>query len=674
MAFVSSSLVVLAALSASAVPSHDAVQLRHFKRPQSALYTSHQVEFYLDEQQIEYIRPGLNIEVMDISIPADLHPVVELMVTDDRGQPLDREGNVTPGELDIRFLLAWYDPDTRDYTNYLTRNVTGAVSGTVTQATDDRRGTWEQIAVGHYRYRFSAAIPGDYRTEMTNTLGIYATRDLTDTLLEKEYVANVEYDFVPGGGPVVDTYQVMDNDDCNTCHDPLEAHGGSRRDVKLCVLCHTPQTIDPDTGNTVDMEYMVHSIHAGEERFGEPYVIIGYQGSVHNYGDVVFPQDIRNCTTCHDGPEGDVWMVDPTVDGCLSCHANIVADTGENHPGNFSLIGAPCQLCHIPAGDHEFDLSIVGAHTIPEKSTQLAGLNLTIDNVEDTMPGDHPTITFTLTNDAGDAVDPESLDRFSWLFGGPTTDYSRYLRENLGDVSCTGSTCMTTLDTAVPDDATGTWTFSADAYRFVVIDDLRDGIEVREAAFNPIFDAAVTDDVPMPRRDVVALDNCNTCHDRLALHGGQRFRIEECVICHNANETDASQRPASAGAATGIHFKWMIHKIHRGENLHNGYLVYGYHSSINDFSDVLFPGDLRDCQKCHVDSSYQVPVTDEALPTVAPNYFFSPVQPNAAACVSCHDGNSAAAHAYTNTAPFAESCASCHGNDMAFSVDKIHAR
>ena len=27
---------------------------------------------------------------------------------------------------------------------------------------------------------------------------------------------------------------------CNKCHDPLSAHGGARRSVELCVLCHTP--------------------------------------------------------------------------------------------------------------------------------------------------------------------------------------------------------------------------------------------------------------------------------------------------------------------------------------------------------------------------------------------------------------------------------------------------
>jgi hypothetical protein len=84
-----------------------------------------------------------------------------------------------------------------------------------------------------------------------------------------------------------------------------------------------------------------------------------------------------------------------------------------------------------------------------------------------------------------------------------------------------------TFDTPIPDDATGTWTFTADVRRTVVIDDgSDDGLEVTEAAFNPIFHAAVTADEAEPRREVVAVDNCNRCHDVLALHGGQRLNVQ----------------------------------------------------------------------------------------------------------------------------------------------------
>ena len=42
---------------------------------------------------------------------------------------------------------------------------------------------------------------------------------------------------------------------CNACHNPLAAHGNGRREVPLCILCHTDQLTDPDSGNTIDFKH-----------------------------------------------------------------------------------------------------------------------------------------------------------------------------------------------------------------------------------------------------------------------------------------------------------------------------------------------------------------------------------------------------------------------------------
>ena len=44
-----------------------------------------------------------------------------------------------------------------------------------------------------------------------------------------------------------------------------------------------------------------------------------------------------------------------------------------------------------------------------------------------------------------------------------------------------------------------------------------DTTTVKDSAFNPVFYAAVTDSVAVPRRVVVDIANCNTCHDKLAV-------------------------------------------------------------------------------------------------------------------------------------------------------------
>jgi OmcA/MtrC family decaheme c-type cytochrome len=648
------------------------------------IYTESDKEFYLTAEQAQWIRPGLVIEVVSIEIPSDRHPVVVIEARDDLGEPLDMEGVITPGELDIRFILAWWDEAAREYTDYTLRPQTSPITGdTEQQPSYDSRGEWEELEIGRYQYTFDTQLPADYPTGMTHTLGIFATRDLRDIEpIEKRYVANVELDFVPDGSEVVDTWAPVSDANCNSCHDPLSAHGGSRQDVKLCVLCHTPQLVDPDTGRNLDMEIMTHKIHRGEDlpsvQAGEPYIVIGYRQSVHDYSNVAYPQDIRNCTSCHgpDNLEGHVWYTSPSGAECASCHDDVDFDTGEGHVAG-PQPDSSCASCHQPEGP-EYGPGIINAHTVPTKSEQLEGLNVDIVDVVDSCPGCMPTISFTVTNDAGDTVDPADLDRFSFLFGGPTTEITEYYRESLGEVTQSGDMFMTTLTTPIPADAEGTWLFSADVYRYVFIDDGSDeGLRVREATLNPIFNATVTDDTPVERREIVALDKCNACHDTLALHGGQRFKISECVICHTPLETDEAVRPADAGEPEGIHLKWLVHRLHQGEELTSDFTLYGFRSSVHNYNELRYPGDLRNCEACHVEDTYTLPLPDVAVATHRPNspYFMDDmIRPATSTCISCHDTEHAAAHAYVNTAPFGESCSACHAEGREFSTTRLHAR
>ena len=270
------------------------------------LYNAHEKEYWLSTDEFDYVRPGFMITVNSITLNANLQPVVDVSYTDGLGVPLDRAGVLTPGAVSMSFVLAWRDPNARDYTAYTFRSVTSSITGmTATQAAADSGGTFQDIDIGHSIYTFKTKLPAGYDATATTTLGIYATRDTT-AVLGKPYYANVEQDFVPNGAPVTQTWDILSNAACNTCHNPLSAHGGSRQDVKLCVLCHQPQTTDPDTGNTVDFKVMIHKIHMGSSlpsvQAGTPYQIIGFQNSVNDFSTVVFPQDIRNCTTCHAGP------------------------------------------------------------------------------------------------------------------------------------------------------------------------------------------------------------------------------------------------------------------------------------------------------------------------------------------------------------------------------------
>jgi OmcA/MtrC family decaheme c-type cytochrome len=111
------------------------------------------------------------------------------------------------------------------------------------------------------------------------------------------------------------------------------------------------------------------------------------------------------------------------------------------------------------------------------------------------------------------------------------------------------------------------------------------------------------------------------------------------------------------------------------------FTIYGYQRSVHNFNGLLFPGDRRDCQKCHTTDANsvgteQVSETPPAgLPlTITARDWYSPMQHYAAACLGCHDTQPAAAHAFTMTTPFDEACATCHAPNEAFSVDRVHAR
>lgn len=657
--------------------------------PQQA-YAADQKERYLSTDDFAYVRPGFHITVNSVTIPTDNRPIVDMTFTDDLNQPLDRLGQVTPGALSLSLVLAWYDPAARQYTSYTTRIQTSAAPSATpgvqaVQAAADAGGTFTDLDLGHATYKFKTALPANFDRTRTTTLGIYATRNTT-AIIGKNYFANVEFDFRPDAQPLMAQWDEIRNTACNTCHDPLSAHGGSRQDVKLCVLCHSPQTTDPDTGNTLDFKVLIHKIHDGENlpsvKAGTPYVIIGNAQSVNDFSNVVFPQDIRNCTTCHASAAADatVWYTKPGRAACASCHDNVDFTTGANHPAGAQVDDAACATCHVPQGDQEFDASIIGAHTVPFKSTQLKGLNAKIVSVANTAPGQNPTIQFQLTQNDGSAVNPSSLGtNLAVLMGGPTTDYAiDPFREVASNASFDGATATYTYTNAIPANATGTWAFAIEGRRTITLNPApRLGpATVTESLFNPVSYSAVTDTLPVARRAVVSISNCNECHDQLALHGGLRKNTEMCVICHNPNASDVSQRPTAQLPVESIDFKRMIHRIHTGEDLTQDFTIFGFGGSTNNFNDVRFPGDRRDCLKCHVATTYQVP--DEPPPgrlaTNTPRDFYTPQQPNAAACLGCHDTRATAAHAFVNTAPFGEACATCHGNSAEFSVDKVHAR
>ena len=619
-----------------------------------------------------YVSPGagINLEVTDVEIDSDGITHATMTVTDASGQPMSSD------DFSMSFMLTSIEEDasgTPYYNNYFTRDADGkeyvlngetmepTLTGLV-QPDRERGGTWTETAPGELVYTFANAVPSNYDGSATHVFAAYAYQ------ASRDEIVNVIYAFVPDGG-TPDVWEVSQTETCNRCHDPLALHGGPRQEYILCLMCHTPEAIDPESGESVDMKIMIHKIHMGENlpsvESGEDYYIVGYRQSVHDYSEVVFPTDVRNCELCHSGPDGDSWKENPSRDACGSCHDDVDFAAGEGHFAQTNDDG--CSTCHSSEMASEFDISVPGAHVIDDFSSQLPGTTIDIVSVADTGPGENPTITFTVKNDAGVQIPLADINRIYFIVAGPNTDYATYWRESAlaGSVDNGDGTYSFTTADPIPADATGSWSIGVEGRTSITIDDgSEEGAEIRDLTMNEVYAIAVTDAVAVPRRTIVSQENCDACHENLYLHGGNRRSVEYCATCHVPGETDEAVRSAEDMPPTTIDLKVMIHRIHLGEEGDEPYVIYGYRGSVNDFGNVLYPADLGNCAKCHVDESYLPPLDDGVLGTTVEEdgTLVSYTPPIQSACLGCHPSDESKAHTETMTSNGVEACVVCHGD------------
>ncbi len=648
-------------------------------------FTAADKAFYADPNLVNFVRPGLVVKIVSGEIAADGTMKVRFKLTDPKGLPLDREGITTPGAVSVRFIAAYIPKGQTQYVAYTTRTVTSPITNkSAVQATGDTTGVFQKVAEGEYIYTLAAKAPANFDKTVTHTFGIYATRNLSEFDLDMlSNIDNAVYSFVPDGSKVTVTRDVVRTQTCNKCHDPLALHGGSRRAMEVCILCHTPQTVDPDTGNTVDMPVMTHKIHRGEGlpsvRAGKPYIIIGNQQSVHDYSEVVFPADARRCTFCHEQNTGAAQAqayLKPNRAACGACHDNVNFATGENHANLPQVSDNQCGNCHVPQGELEFDVSVRGAHTIPTFSRDLPGTTFEILNVDDGLAGKRPTVTFTVKDKAGNPIPMPEVTRLQIVLAGPTSDYPSYLSEDvLKAQGTTDGRYFWTFQNPIPANAKGTYAVGIEGYKNITL--LRGTtreMTVRDAGVNKVFYFSVDGSKVAPRRQVVSVAKCNNCHSFLSLHGGNRNQIEQCVLCHNPNVDDSGVRPKDKLPAESIDLRHMVHRIHTGEEAGGDYIIYGRGGSVNNFGGVLYPGDRRNCTACHVNNSEQLPVKDNLLEVKNPRGLLTQMGPATAACLGCHTRVAAASHALANTTRLGESCAACHSTGNEFGVPKVHAR
>jgi OmcA/MtrC family decaheme c-type cytochrome len=440
------------------------------------------------------------------------------------------------------------------------------------------------------------------------------------------------------------------------------------------VVCHNPKAeIKGAYGysgwDNVSLINLVHGIHR-EKNLGNATTS---EPDGWDFTEVTYPQDIRNCTTCHQGTD-DFWKTRPTRYNCNSCH-DVDFATGAGHgPGN---IGGPrandsaCAICHAPE-------AIVFYHAAQNETPTnvppyLDNIVYFIDNV--TVDNNVPVVGFRITKNGApmtlttwppagydNTSGPTFLVAYTMSQDGITTpaDYNNLgktaaqpaevtLRDLSGKLTG-GPSGYTAKLTSAPFPAGAKMRAVALQSYFTQLPDYDvdgDGVINSSDAVGrhtPAVMKPVNGDTQ--RRTVVDSSKCLGCHKALELHGGSRVNnVQVCVMCHNPNlsssgrttpagttpvwgagpkEGESASPPLSTDPLTWPertnNLKELVHGIHASEmrgtenpyqfvRLRRGTAYYF------DWSEVTYPAQLRNCTKCHVNpKSTDVPKYEAVLP------------------------------------------------------------
>jgi OmcA/MtrC family decaheme c-type cytochrome len=643
----------------------------------------------------------INVGITSVVVPdGGGAPTVQFTLRNDLNQ-----GLVGLPAANIRFVIAQLTPGTQggssEWQSYITRDDGGVTDAqATTEAATANADGYVDNSDGTYEYTFANALTAYpagpvFDASKTHRVGIEIRTSSGGFLPENIPADNAPVDFVPTGGDPGFTRLIVDSDTCNACHDNLERHGEARFDVEYCVQCHNPASIDGDTGNTVDMKRLIHNIHAGRP----DYQIVGFGDILHEWSDVRWSQDLRNCQTCHDDddpntPQASNWRLVPNRAACGTCHYDdgdalngkhdFAIEDGVHPLGLAFTDDSQCLLCHGPEGTVKNSegrlVQVEAIHEILEKTAGEA-FAYKILNVSGTGPGETPIVRFAVTDPTnGNArynihTDPPfttcafGASRLSVNIAWSTTDYT-----NAGSGStpglpitmnplnaCGGSSVANpngsfTIKAATPIPLTAVGSASASIEGHPAVDVNNDGSAERIAVTNAIAYAVITDADSVPRRPAVDIKKCDDCHNQLALHGNNRTdKPEVCVTCHNPNMTDINQRmavempedpPTDCLNVLGpddvpIDFKYMIHAMHASRAIDEPFEVCGFRNSVHIY-DYVYPGRLNNCEGCHLpDAYYPVDGTKVLGTTFDVNDPSTPtddrvVSPNASVCSACH--------------------------------------
>jgi len=322
---------------------------------------------------------GLIFTVQKVEVADSGVATVEFTITDDEKRPLDLDGKLSPGKVSPSFILSRLTEneagESTQYVNYTT-SVKESEAGDTLQSSTDKGGKYETLSLGRYRYTLGTKIEikeGD--ENLTHTLGVYATREYK----EVRYVSSVLESWVPDGSDVETVQDVVSDASCASCHTRLEYHGGARRGVGMCNLCHTEEnSLNPESGNSFDFQVMIHKIHQGANlpsvQAGDPYYFVGYGGKRQDFSEIHYSWDMKDCSKCHDASQGERWITRPAQKACSSCHDRTYFGAGEVPEGWTKHTAGPrddseCIVCHGEDSLYPISKSHLGAAPLKHGST-----------------------------------------------------------------------------------------------------------------------------------------------------------------------------------------------------------------------------------------------------------------------------------------------------------------
>lgn len=551
----------------------------------------------------------ITAEILSVTVPAGGGaPVVTFKLSNDLTQGLK---GLLPA--DVRFTIAQLRPGTggssSEWQSYVSR-----LDGSTMQANSETAAAARFVdnGDGTYRYTFAQALTAyarapAYNGALTHRVGLEVRNNAPTN--------NAPFDFIPAGGALTTQRLIVDNDNCQACHDVLEFHGGARFDTQYCVTCHNPFTTDGQAPNkSLDMKVMVHKIHGAAflpNRTTDPYIITGYGGAVFNFSEIVYPQDVRNCTTCHDEndtdtPQASNWRMVANRAACGTCHEDINFAAG-GHPGGLTFVDdTQCLDCHGPSATvNGGAVRIPTAHQVPldVQSAKFAYQVLSVtDQTGGTLDtGEQPRVTIKVVDPTNNNT-PYDIQ----AAGGPFLQSSAALRvdlawtgtefNNVGSASNSNPPNQTTAGNAPfqPTQVTfanGT-AIQAGVVRNADLSFTASAVNAAGAPFllpnRPSFfagaDAALTtgsleailegrprvdtdgdgvvdssgqvaaaglssawDGSAASRPGIVEIERCNECHNVLSLHGGNRTGNTQ--LCATCHNANATDiRQHGAGA------------------------------------------------------------------------------------------------------------------------------